>query len=108
MDFNYVQPIVEILAESAFGHHPLEITVGGKQDPGAERDGRVLPSRVNSLCLQQRAAAGSACGLVSPISSSSMGSVAGLFEIASPACRGPGEGPLFAAEHLGFDQGFRD
>ncbi len=69
---DHVQPVVQILAELAFFHQPLQIGVGGGDDAHVHLDGFGRPQRHELALLNHAQQLGLRLGTMVPISSKKM------------------------------------
>ena len=108
IDAHYVDAVVEILTELAFGDQLGQILVGGEDEARAQRDELVraeaaelhLLQNAEQLDLREEAEVADFI--------EEERAVGGLLEVAFAGADGAGECAFFVAEELGFDQGFRD
>ena len=108
IDSHYVDAVVEILAELAFGDQLAEVLVGGEDEAGAQGNEPVAAQAVELPLLQdaQELDLSEEAEVADFVEEER--AVAGLLEVAFAGADGAGEGAFFVAEKLGFDESFGD
>ncbi len=104
MDIHHVQPVKEIFPEGAASDLSLNIRVGGGKEPDVNPDGGGVADPVELLLLEKTEE-----GLLQvhgdiPHFIQEEGAAVGRLQEPLPVLGGAGEGPLLAAEQLGFQQ----
>ena len=106
MNAEDIQPVIEIGAEQAVGHHPFQVAVGGGDDPHVGLDGRVAADALEAAFLEHAEHLALHQGRHVADFVEEERAAARLLELAHALAVGPGEGALFMAEQFGLQQGF--
>ena len=103
-DVDDVEAVIEILAEPAFGHCPLEVLVGGGQHPHVGVQGRLAADARELAILQHVQQLGLERGVQIADLVQEDGAAMGRLELADLELMGAGEGPAFIAEQLALEE----